>query len=200
MPGPDLSHREATGVGVGMEHAHEVRDSRTALYRIGILGLGIWSIVAFVGGPGESPVSAEEATSRIAAVCDDIDVAEANALLALGIDEMKVLSPRTVIAEIEDGIDDLDRLTDIIDIAAGSELYWSASAKSQLSLYEFSRDFFRTVRNGLNRGKVLSDLADEIGDLGDSRVITRESFEGVQDGLGSIDRCASVVTLLPSWN
>lgn len=199
MPGPDLSHPEATGVGVGMEHAHEVRDSRTALYRIGILGLGIWSIVAFVGGPGESPVSAEEATSRIAAVCDDIDVAEAGSLLNMTSYQMSA-SGGGLSDIIDVAMDDLDRLQEIVEIAAESKLSWASYARTQLPYFEFTGELFRTISKGLQQGRALSDLAEEIRVLDVDQRVIRARFRELGDGLGSIDRCASVVTLLPSWN
>ena len=123
---------------------------------------------------------------------------EANSLLTLRIDEIEALSPGTVIAEIDDGVDDLDRLTDVMGTAAGSELPWSASAESQLPLYELMGDLFRTIRSGLGRGEALPTIGDEIRRLGDSREITRESFEGVRDGLDRIGRCQKLMILLPS--
>ena len=201
MPGPDLSHREAAGVGVGMEHAHEVRDSRTALYRIGILGLGIWSIVAFVGGPGESPVSAEDATRQIVEICDDIDAAEAGSLLNMSFVEMSVISESVFMSRIDDGLDDLGRLKRIAETAAESDLSWSASAKTHVPLYEFLVKFFRTIRDGLRDGRTLSDLRDDVNALKDPDGEVRASQESIQEvrlGIAAIDECGEVTTLLLS--
>jgi hypothetical protein len=197
MPGPDLSHREAAGVGVGMERASEVRDAKTAIFRVAILGLGVWSLVAFVRD-GDQSLSAEAATRKIAGICEEIDVGDASRLDSLSLRDMNLQPPQIVIAEIDNGMDELGRLTEIIETAADSDLAWSSSAKSQRPVYEFLGDMFRTVRNGLSRGQDLSDLSDEIRRLGEPTPIEVASFDRVHDGMSRIDECQRVMKFFSS--